>query len=140
MKKFVEGKVESVMTKDVITVTPEMTIKELETLFNKHGFNMFPVVDHDQLLGLVSEYDFLKAFVVFGSDLRNPVPYEQIAKKKTVKDVYTNAVTVRQWHPLTYVLELIAQTMRKSFPVVDDDGKLVGVIARRDLIEMLKAE
>ncbi len=139
MKEFVESKVKHNMTRNVITVSPELPINELEKLFSKHGFNMFPVIENKKLLGIVSEYDFLKAFLMFGSNLQSHESYKKIAKKKCVKDVYSQPMTVREWHPLTYVLELMAQTMYKSFPVINDEGKLVGVIARRDLIKKLKA-
>ena len=140
VQKFVKAKIKSAMTKDVITVSPELSLKSLEEMFNQYRFNMFPVVENKQLIGIVSEYDFLKAFVTFGSDLRNPKPYEKITEKKTVRDIYSPPVTLRQWHPLTYALEMMAQSMYKSFPVINDKDKLVGVIARKDLIRMLKAK
>ena len=138
MKKFIESKVHTIMTRKVVTVKPDMTIDALEKMFDKHGFNMFPVVKKGNLVGVVSEFDFLKAFVIFGSDLQNPKPYKKIAKEKTVQDICATSVTFREWHPLTYVLEVMVNSKLKSFPVINDDGKLVGMLARRDVIKKLK--
>ncbi|MBF0238016.1 MAG: CBS domain-containing protein [SAR324 cluster bacterium] len=140
MQNFVNGKVENGMTRNVITVHPDMSIHDLELLFDEYQFNMFPVLENKELIGIVSQYDFLKAFIVFGTDLRNPRPYENIAQERTIRHIFSQLVTVRAWHPLTYVLELMAQSSIHSFPVVDDDKQLVGVISRRDLIRLLKSQ
>jgi CBS domain-containing protein len=57
------------MTRDVTTVTREVTLRDLEALFEKHDFNSFPVMEQGKLLGIVTKFDFLKAFAfTTGSD------------------------------------------------------------------------
>jgi len=49
------------MTKDVVTVTKEMTIEELARLFTRHGISGTPVVDEvGKLVGIVTENDLIK--------------------------------------------------------------------------------
>jgi CBS-domain-containing membrane protein len=56
------------MTRDVTTVTREVTLRDLEAL-SKHDFNSFPVMEQGKLLGIVTKFDFLKAFAfTTGSD------------------------------------------------------------------------
>ena len=50
------------MTRAVTTVTRQTTMHELEALFEKHDFNSFPVVEGGKMLGIVTKFDFLRAF------------------------------------------------------------------------------
>lgn len=138
MHHFLQETVESVMTRQIQTITPEITIGELQRLFDQYGYNMFPVVEGEHLLGVVSEFDFLRAFIF---DNRAPVPrYGALLAKPVSAICAKDIMTVRPHQPLTRVLELMVETRCKSFPVVDDSGRLVGIIARRDLIHRLPEE
>ena len=50
------------MTRDVTAITRDVTLRELEALFEKHDFNSFPVVEEGKMLGVVTKFDFLRAF------------------------------------------------------------------------------
>jgi len=50
------------MTRAVTTVTRQTTMRELEALFETHDFNSFPVVETGKMLGIVTKFDFLRAF------------------------------------------------------------------------------
>ena len=49
----------SVLTFSVQTVTRQVTLRDLEVLFEKHDFNAFPVVEAGKMLGIVTKFDFL---------------------------------------------------------------------------------
>ena len=51
------------MTRDVKTVSRDLTLRELEDLFEKDDFNAYPVEEGSQVVGLVSKFDFLACFV-----------------------------------------------------------------------------
>jgi CBS-domain-containing membrane protein len=53
---------QSNMTRSVKTVTRQVTTRELEALFEQHDFNAFPVVEKGKMLGIVTKFDFLRAF------------------------------------------------------------------------------
>jgi CBS domain-containing protein len=59
---FLEGTVDQYMTRAVTTVTRYTTMRELEALFEKHDFNSFPVMEEGKMLGIVTKFDFLRAF------------------------------------------------------------------------------
>jgi CBS domain-containing protein len=50
------------MTRTVVTVKRQTTLRELAALFDKHDFNAFRVVEKGKLLGIISKFDFLRAF------------------------------------------------------------------------------
>ena len=50
------------MTRAVTTVARQTTMRELGKLFERHDFNSFPVVEDKKMLGIVTKFDFLRAF------------------------------------------------------------------------------
>jgi CBS-domain-containing membrane protein len=60
MYRFLECTAEQYMTRAVITVTRQATVRELTELFQKHDFNSFPVVEHENVLGDRNEIRFVK--------------------------------------------------------------------------------
>ncbi len=56
-------KIEAIMTKKVITVTPETTLLDAAKLLFTHRIGCLPVVEHDELVGIITETDILRAYV-----------------------------------------------------------------------------
>jgi CBS domain-containing protein len=136
MHRFLEWHAKRFMTPSPETLSPKTTLRDLETLFSIRDFNAFPVVDDGgTMIGLVTKFDFLKAFAF---TTRQLVPnYEQLMRTK-IEDVMTTAVVhVRVDAPLTHVLQLMIELRARSFPVVEDNGRLAGMISRTDLMRAL---
>ena len=72
------------MTRDVTTVTRDVTLRDLEALFEKHDFNSFPVVEEGQMLGIVTKFDFLRAFAFTTGQM---VPHYDDVMKRPVAEV-----------------------------------------------------
>jgi CBS domain-containing protein len=109
------------MTPAVKTVTRQVTLRDLETLFEKHDFNAFPVVEAGKMLGIVTKFDFLQAFAFTTSQI---VPHFDELMRRTVADVMTEAVVhVESAAPLTRVLQLMVGLKSRSFPVIGSDGQ-----------------
>jgi CBS domain-containing protein len=125
-----------VMTKLVLTVSRHVTLRELEHLFETHDFNGFPVVEGHHLLGIVTKFDFLKNFVFTHSTV---FPHYDDLMKRTVEEIMTrNVCSVHPTTPLTRGLQMMVETRDKSFPVVDDKNRLVGIISRGDIVRALR--
>lgn len=135
-QRFLVTHTKAVMTRSVLTVSPQLTLKELEHLFETHDFNGFPVVEDHRLAGIVTKFDFLKAFVFTSNAV---FPHYDLLMKRTVQEIMTTKVcTVHPTMPLTRVLQLMVETRDKSFPVVDEKKRLVGMISRGDIVRALK--
>ena len=104
------------MTRAVTTVTRGVTMRELEALFEEHDFNSFPVVEDGEMLGIVTKFDFLRAFAFTTGQM---VPrYDQLMGRQ-VGEVMTEAVVhVEPTAPLTRVLQLMVDLKSRSFPVM----------------------
>ncbi len=135
MYEFLDYQVQDVMSRPV-TISESTTLGEAEELLEKNRFNAVPVVDEaEQLVGLVTTLDLLRAFT-FSEDTILP-PYDEIMRKPVSTVMTRDIATVCPRTPLTRVLQKIVDTRNKSFPVVDDE-RLVGVVAREDVMAALR--
>ena len=136
MYRFLECTASQYMTRTVQTVTRQVTMLDLETLFEKHDFNAFPVVEAGKMLGIVTKLDFLRAFAFTTSQI---VPHFDELMRRTVADVMTEAVVhVEPAEPLTRVLQLMVNLRNRSFPVMGPGRQLVGMISREDVMRALR--
>jgi CBS-domain-containing membrane protein len=134
--EFLDYRVCDAMTADPIGIAPQASIAETEALLEQHDFNALPVVGaKGELLGVVTKLDLLRAFR-FTEDHMFP-PYEQVMAQPVRSVMTADAVTVTPRTPLTRVLETLVRTRSKSLPVVED-GRVVGIIAREDVLAALR--
>jgi len=136
MYGFLSCTAQQFMTRDVKTVTRRTTMRELGDLFVRHDFNAFPVLEEGKMLGIVSKFDFLRAFAFTSSQI---APHYDELMKRTVAEVMTEAVVhVDPSSPLTRVLELMVSLKARSFPVLNAGRQLEGIISREDIMRALK--
>jgi len=131
--------VRDVMTSPAITVSVRATVKEGLRLLDQHHVTALPVVAGDgRLLGIVSEADLLQDAV--RHDQRThllPSPHQENDPPRHVEDVMsTLSLTVSPADDLSDAVELMTTTAVKSLPVVED-GHVVGVVSRSDIVHLL---
>jgi CBS-domain-containing membrane protein len=136
MYRFLECTAEQYMTRAVITVTRQATVRELTELFQKHDFNSFPLVEHENVLGIVTKFDLLKTFA-FSTGQMLP-HYDELLERRVAEIMTEAAVHVEPTAPLTRVLQLMVNVKSRSFPVLGPNRQLVGIISREDIIRALK--
>ena len=136
MYRFLECTAGQYMTRAVTTVTREVDMRELATLFERHDFNSFPVVENDTVLGIVTKFDFLRAFAFTTGQV---LPHYDELMRRQVQDVMTEAVVhVEPSTPLTRILQLMVSVRSRSLPVMTPERRLVGMISREDIMRALK--
>ena len=135
MYRFLEYSAGQYMTRSVITVTRRVTLRDLKALFDKHDFNSFPVVEGGKMVGIVTKFDFLKAFVF---TINQMVPHYDDLMQRPVQQIMTECVSsIESTTPLTRVLELMVMLKARSLPVAGSQSELVGVISREDVMRAL---
>jgi len=119
--------VRSVMTTDVITIRRDATVTEAMELLRKHNVTGLPVVNDDgTIAGIISEKDVLE----FLHDI------DDIPSK--VEDFMTrDVVTFGQEANLIDICELLLRKHFRRVPIVDNEGKLVGIVTRKDIIQYI---
>jgi CBS domain-containing protein len=136
MHRFLEDTADQYMTRAVTTVTRQTTMRELEALFEKHDFNSFPVAEDGKMFGIVTKFDFLRAFA-FTTDQMMP-HYDELMRRPVAEMMTEAVVHVEPSAPLTRVLQLMVNLKSRSFPVMGPDRQLVGMISREDVIRALQ--
>ena len=136
MYEFLDWQVRDVMSKPV-TIPPDASLQEAEKLLESEGFNALPVVTRTgELLGVITSIDLLSAFG-FNDDESILPQYSEVMKRPVSSVMSAEAQTVPPRTPLTRVLEKLVASRNKSFPVVDE-GQVVGVVAREDVMRALR--
>ncbi|KAF9600103.1 hypothetical protein IFM89_003650 [Coptis chinensis] len=134
---------EFMTTKELLQVVkPTTTIDEALEILVENRITGFPVIDEDwKLVGLVSDYDLLALDSV--SDIIEflDATFNEIQKLlsktngKVIADVMTAApLVVRETTNLEDAARLLLETKYRRLPVVDSDGKLVGIITRGNVV------
>ncbi len=147
--------VDHIMTKKVITISPETPLNEVAALLFDRNLTGVPVIDSEQkVVGIITEYDLMSpqfkihipTFITFldslaKHDSESSEYKSQVEKFSQVKarDLMTRDVIVV--HPDTSIralVEAITTHRINPVPVVDAAGTLVGIVSRADLVRLLK--
>ena len=135
-------KVRDIMTTDPISVREDTLLKEAARIMVRHKVSGLPVIDPDgHLVGIVTEGDFLRQAASRGPNRMSLLdalfgdagPTSPAAE--TVGEVMTDKViTITPDASLGEAARLMAGRGIKRLPVIDDDGKLDGIISRADIV------
>jgi len=139
--------VRDVMTTDAVTVGPEATYGEIADRLLAHDVSGLPVIDDDgTLLGIVTEADLVTR-EAYGPDRRRPLglivdylrdrdpAWVRKASATTAADLMTRVVTTASPDDEVRVTaRRMLESGRKRLPVVGSDGRLVGIVSRRDVL------
>lgn len=121
-----EMKVGQVMVRDVITIGLDSRMSNLRNLLREKRISGVPVVDDDQLVGLVSIEDFIKCLAD-----GNPDCFVEEQMSRDVKTLYDT-------DPLVHAVEEFERYGYGRFPVLDrQTGKLAGIITKGDIVRGL---
>jgi acetoin utilization protein AcuB len=124
------------MTRKVITVDPDKTVFEAQESMANNHIRHLPVIDQGQkLIGIVTDRDIRSALPYnFIKDSCSPEQREEICSL-TVKDIMTDdPITVSPTYTIQDALLMIQKSKVGALPVVEDDGKLSGILSVRDLL------
>ena len=145
-------KAEDIMEKNVITMTPDMEIKQAAKILLDNHINGAPVVDYDgQVVGIICQSDliaqqkkinmpsvftFLDGFIPIGSLKHMEAEIKKISAMTVADAMTSDPETVSPKASIEEVASLIVDRRFHTIPVVDDE-KLVGVIGKEDILRTL---
>jgi len=134
--------VKDVMTTRVIWVKKDATFREMADALREHRVSAFPVVDDDRkVIGVVSEADMLnKEALIDESGFVDGILHRRDQAKArgvTAGDLMTTAVVaVRPEDSVEHAAKLMYDRGVKRLPVTDENGHLVGIISRADVLSV----
>jgi CBS domain-containing protein len=153
-------KIREVMSKPVITVTPEILVKEAAMLLAEKNISGVPVVEAGKIVGVFSEADILRSIKTTKKDLRLVFPsvsslgiafqeevtqreileaYDEIGHRPVKEVMSKEVVTIEPDTPLNEAIVKMVRSRINRLPVVDKN-ELVGIVTRGDVIRGLAKE
>lgn len=145
-------KAKDVMTRDVVTVTPDTEVNKIAKLLLDRHFNGVPVIDRNgDLVGIICQSDLIaeqkklplpSVFTILDSFIpihplgKTDREVKKIAAIKASEAMSTHPVTVGPEAGIEEVAEIMVNRSFHTIPVVED-GKLVGIIGKEDVLRTL---
>lgn len=142
-------RVEELMNKKVVTVSPRTSFATIWEIIFKKGIHGLPVVDKDNtLIGIIAEEDLLAklypSYQEYVDDFQSAADFEEMEgnigelKRLRARDVMNKTIF------LTYPKKPILQALSKmivrqvrQLPVIDEKRKLIGIITKGDIFDYL---
>ncbi len=116
--------IRDLMTASPATVEPATPVVEVARLMRDHDAGSIPIVEGDRLVGTITDRDIAIRVVAEGKD----------AQQTSVDEVASrDLVTIDPQQDLDEALRLMAQHQVRRLPVVEEDGRLVGILAQADV-------
>lgn len=116
--------IREVMTSNPRTAEPSAPIAEVARIMRDEDTGVVPVVEGDRLVGTITDRDIAIRVVAEGRD----------PQSTSVGDVAsTDLVTIDPQQDLDEALRLMAQHQVRRLPVVEEDGRLVGIVSQADV-------
>jgi CBS domain-containing protein len=113
------------MTSNPKTVQPNTTAQEAARLMKSEDVGPIPIVEGDRLVGIITDRDLALKIVAEGKDVQTPVG--DIASR--------DLVTIDPEQSLDEAARLMGQHQVRRLPVVEEDGKLIGIVAQADVAQ-----
>lgn len=136
--------VDDVMTTAVVTVDAVVSYRDVVNLLTRHRFSAVPVVDaFYRVVGVVSEADLLRKIEYAGDE--EPRLFESRRRRgeraratsRTVTDLMsTPPVVVAAGTSIAAAARRMDAEDVKRLPVTDDQGRLIGIVSRGDLLKV----
>jgi CBS domain-containing protein len=123
--------IRDLMTENPCSVDADKSVAYAAKMMRDEDVGLAPIVEGDKLIGTVTDRDIAIRVVAEGKD----------PDQTTVREVAsTNVVTIDPQQEMDDALSLMAKHQVRRLPVVEEDGKLVGVVAQADVAREGDAE
>jgi CBS domain-containing protein len=123
--------VKDVMTSNPCAIDADKPVAYAAEMMKKENVGIAPIVEGNRLIGTLTDRDIVVRVVAESKDPR------QVSAREVAS---TDLVTVDPQQDLDEALRLMASHQVRRLPVVEEDGRLVGVVAQADVAEEVKAK
>src|SRR5687768_9464758 len=124
-------KIKDAMTSEPCAIDADKPVAYAAKMMKDEDVGFAPIVEGDRLVGTLTDRDIAVKVVAEGKDPQTTLVREVAA---------TDIVTVQPEQDLSEALQLMARNQIRRLPVVEDGGKLVGVVAQADVAHEADAQ
>ncbi len=125
------------MSQDVITVDENDSMSDATKLMKKNGIRMLPVLKENKLTGVITDRDLKRASASDATTLEIHELLYVLSKIKIESILTEKPITVHPDFTVEESAEILLENKISGAPVVDDKGKLVGIITQVDIYKVL---
>jgi CBS domain-containing protein len=135
--------VKDVMSTHVIAVRQDAPYKDMAAMLRKQRVSAFPVLDeHNKVIGVVSESDLLTKEALEGTvpgmpkSMMSRREHARASAVTAAELMTTPPITIGPDEPVTQAARLMYSRGVKRLPVTSDDGTLIGIVSRADVLSV----
>lgn len=128
-------KVSTIMTKDVVTVDMDTSLKTICAIFEEGNFHHLLVVEDEKMFGVISDRDVLKAVSPFLNTVAEQARDLSTLKRRAHQIMSRKPITITEDMDLKDATLLMLQESVSCLPVISSDGEVEGIITWKDLLK-----
>jgi CBS domain-containing protein len=145
--------VKDIMTREVITVSPETRVGEVARLISDHNFNGVPVIESGRVIGMITENDFMtrdfaKIHIPSLIRIMNDLKISKRAGKDRddldsilsadARSIMTkDFVSIGPEDHISELIQIFHDKQVNPVPVVGDNNKLLGIVSKADILNLV---
>ncbi|MFH2218952.1 MAG: CBS and ACT domain-containing protein [Pseudomonadota bacterium] len=125
------------MSAPVITIEAEDSMQEAITLLKENNIRILPVMKNKKLVGVITDRDLKRASASDATSLEIHELFYLISKIKVKSIMTRNPITVSPDFSIEETAQILIKNKISAVPVVDENGRVVGIITQTDLFRIL---
>lgn len=124
------------MTKEIISISPSERLVHARRVSMDNNVGRLPVIDDEDLVGMITSKDLMRAFIDFRKKVPEKYQKSQI-KEVLVEDIMsTNPCVVSKDTCISEVSKIMMETGYNGLPVVEND-EVIGIITQTDILRLI---
>lgn len=128
-------KISTIMTKNVVTVDMDTSLKRIYAIFEEKKFHHILVIEENKLFGIISDRDVLRAVSPFLNTLAEQARDLSTLKKRAHQIMSRKPVTITNDMDLKDAARIMLRKNISCLPVVSLDGEIEGIVTWKDLLK-----
>lgn len=128
-----------IMNRNLKTITPSATLSEAKHLMDHHNIRHLMVIhEHNgRLMGVISDRDVKRAISPFAGSVRETEQDRATLRLQVSSIMHAPVLSGKPTDSIRHVVEAMLAKKISSVPVIDDQGKLVGIITTTDVLRAI---
>jgi len=135
MTNPIKKTVDTIMSREVVTVVPNEYLLTLRALLNQRGIHHLLVVEEGELVGVISDRDVLQALSPFLETMFEQPRDIHTLEIRASEIMSRNPLTITPDTSVAKAISLLLSNNISSLPVIDDEGNIAGIVTSRDILK-----
>jgi acetoin utilization protein AcuB len=132
--------ISSIMTKGLLTVSPDDPMILVKEVFDKNKIHHIPVVRLKKIVGIISKSDFASYYTGLSRHFEDRFINETLLQLHKAEEIMTKKIAkVEPTDSIAVAIEVFKENILHALPVVEND-ELVGIITVHDIISLISKE